>query len=53
VTYCEEKRDSDLGRLFVDVSASHVTRHVHPVGLLLTSDQPEAETVTYTIHKQH
>jgi len=43
----------DLGRLSVEVSRSHTTRHTRPLGLLLTSDQLVSEAATYTTHDKH
>jgi len=53
VTYCGEQLESGIRLFFVDISALHVPRHIHPVELLLTSDKTVAEAATYTTHKQY
>jgi hypothetical protein len=44
---------SDLDRLIVDVSRSHIIRNTKPTGFLRTSDQFVAETATLTTHNKH
>jgi hypothetical protein len=60
ITYCKiiffsaaQQPKLGLGRLIVEVSRSHIIRHTHPVGLLWTSDQLDAEAATYTTHNRH
>jgi hypothetical protein len=40
------------GLLIIEASRSH-SDTPHSVGLLWTSDQPDAETATYTTHNNH
>jgi len=40
-------------RLIVQVSRSHIMRHIQLVQILLTSDQLGAEAATYTTHNPH
>jgi hypothetical protein len=42
----------DQGLLIVEASRSH-THTTHSVGLLWTSDQPDAQTATYKTHNTH
>jgi hypothetical protein len=43
---------SGLDRLIVEVSRSYTIRHTRTIRLLWTSDQPVAETATYTTHNR-
>ena len=45
-------RESGLGRLLMWF-LGHTIRHTHPVGFPWTSDQPVAETATFTTHNKH
>jgi hypothetical protein len=49
-----QQPNSSLSRLVVKVPKSNKIRHTpHPLGLLWTSDQPVAETATYTTCNKH
>jgi len=39
-----------LGCLIVEVSRSHIIRHIHPAVLVGTGDQPITEDATYIAH---
>jgi len=47
---CVATAQCGLKPLIVYVSRSHTHIQTHPAGLLWTSDQPDAETATYTTH---
>jgi len=55
--FVAQQPKSALGRLIVEVSRSHTIKHTHTdthsVESLYTSDQPLAETATYTSHSKH
>jgi hypothetical protein len=44
---------SGPGRLIIEVFRSHKIRYALPVGLLRTSDQPDAKTTTYTTQNKN
>jgi len=47
-----QQPNSGLGRLTPEVPRSLTIRHIQPVGLPWTGDQPVTETTTYTVHSK-
>jgi len=55
ILFVAQRRNSGRGRHILEVSRSHTIRHthIHPVGLLWTSDKLVAEAAAYASHNKY